>query len=198
MNIRFQGIGRMYMGNNRISGMMKSTEQKLERQEKRDSQVAFFESRKDSLKNIQCGSAEEAARVLEMFHTYEDQIAAVKQEYNREQLMHSLDEAKERGEQLAKAIEKSEYKTPEERKKEMAEEAMGIDEEKGALSESLEEITGKLEELMTEEVSEMTEDIAKVQEEMKMDAPAQEAEKVLLQDMDPENPVPYKRLDVFA
>ncbi len=134
MNIRLQNPNPLAAGRSLFSanGMMKSTAQKLERQAKRDSQVAFFENQKANLKNIECSSPEEVARVLELLHSYEDQIAAAKAEYNNAQMFHLMDEAKERGEEIAKAIEDSEPKTAEERKKEAVEEALGIEEETGS------------------------------------------------------------------
>ena len=128
MNIRLQNPSPLPVGRNLLSGggLMKSTAQKLERQTRRDSQVAFFENKKQGLKDIQCSSPEEVARVLELLHSYEDQIAAAKAEYNNAQMFHLMDEAKERGEEIAKAIEKSEPKTAEERKEEAVEEALGI------------------------------------------------------------------------
>ena len=76
MNIRLQNPNPLAAGRSLFSanGMMKSTAQKLERQAKRDSQVAFFENQKANLKNIECSSPEEVARVLELLHSYEDQI----------------------------------------------------------------------------------------------------------------------------
>ena len=153
MNIRLQNPSPLPVGRNLLSGggLMKSTAQKLERQTRRDSQVAFFENKKQGLKDIQCSSPEEVARVLELLHSYEDQIAAAKAEYNNAQMFHMMDEAKERGEEIAKAIDKSAPKTEEERKKEAVEEALGIDEEKGMLSDILEETA--------EEIAETLEDM---------------------------------------
>ncbi len=56
MNIRLQNSNPMSVGWNLLSGggLMKSTAQKLERQGRRDSQVAFFENQKKNLKNIEC------------------------------------------------------------------------------------------------------------------------------------------------
>lgn len=157
----------MSVGWNLLSGggLMKSTAQKLERQGRRDSQVAFFENQKKNLKNIECSSPEEVARVLELLHSYEDQIAAAKAEYNNAQMFHMMDEAKERGEEIAKAIDKSAPKTEEERKKEAVEEALGIDEEKGMLSDILEETA--------EEIAETLEDMPEPSPDQE---PAQAAE----------------------
>ena len=98
------------------AGMLKSTQDKMERQQKAQSQIDFFENQKENLKNMQCDSIEDIARKLEMFHSYEDQIAAVKKQYNNEQMFHAMDEARERGEQIAELAEDYAPKTEEERK----------------------------------------------------------------------------------
>lgn len=144
-------------------GMLKSTQDKLQRQAERDGKIAFFEAQKENLKNMKTSNLEDVVRKLEMLHTYEDAIAAAKQEYNSAQMLHILDEAWERGEKIAEAAEKNKPKTEEERK----EEALGTEENKGALLESMEElseITEEMEEKMTEE---MTEEMAEeITEEM--------------------------------
>lgn len=136
----------------------KSTQDKLERQHNTQEQVAYWEKQKENLKNIECGTVEEIAKKLEMFHTYEDEIAAAKMKYNSEQMWHVMDEAKELGEKIAKAAEKLEPKTAEERRKEMAEEALGIDDNKGELAESMEEIQEEIEEIQEEVQEEMQEE----------------------------------------
>lgn len=136
---------------------LKSTEEKLERQQKAQSQIDFFEAQKANLKNMKCETLEEIGRKLELFNNYDAQIVAVKQQYNQEQMMHTMDEARELGEKIAKAAEKLEAKTPEERKREQIEEALGIEDEGGMLSEMLEEALDKvilLEEELAQEVSE--------------------------------------------
>lgn len=150
MNINLQNSNLMSAGRGGLfgGGLLKSTAQKLERQAARDRQVAFFENRKANLKNIECSSPEEVARVLELLHSYEDQIAAAKAEYNNAQMFHMLDEAKEKGEKIAKAIEKSEPKTEEERKKEAVKEALGIEDEGGLLSDILDQVEEKLAEVL--------------------------------------------------
>lgn len=150
MNINLQNSNLMSAGRGGLFGgdLLKSTAQKLERQAARDRQVAFFEDRKANLKNIECSSPEEVARVLELLHSYEDQIAAAKAEYNNAQMFHMLDEAKEKGEKIAKAIEKSEPKTEEERKKEAVKEALGIEDEGGLLSDILDQVEEKLAEVL--------------------------------------------------
>ena len=189
----FAGLSQGFGG-----GLMKSTAQKLERQAKRDSQVAFFENQKKNLKNIQCSSPEEVARVLELLHSYEDQIAAAKAEYNNAQMMHLMDEAKERGEEIAKAIEKSEPKTAEERKKEAVEEALGIEEEKGLLDDILDQVADKaaeaLEDMSKAEASLNREPAAEVPEAVDMSEP----DCVQPQEMLQEHPVVYRRFDAFA
>lgn len=125
MNIKLQNSSGLLAGRNGLfgGGMLKSTAQRLERQAERDSQVAYFENQKKNLKNMECSVPEEARRILEQLQAYEEQIAAVKAEYNNAQMFHLMDEAKERGEKIAEAIEKSAPKTAEERKKEAVEEA---------------------------------------------------------------------------
>lgn len=117
---------------------LKSTEEKAERQKKAQSQIDFFENRKAGLKNMQCETLDEIAQKLELFNTYEDQIAEVKKRYNQEQMMHCMDEAKERGEKIAEAAKELEPKTAEERREELAKEALGI-EDGGMLTEMLED-----------------------------------------------------------
>ena len=131
--MRFQSIGGL-----------KSTQDRQERQQKCASQVEFFEKQKENLKNIKCDSLEEVARKLEMFHSYEDQIKAVKHAFNSEQMCHILDEAREKGEKIAEELKKLSAKTPEEMKKILEEEALGIEKSQGMLSELLEEITLEL------------------------------------------------------
>lgn len=138
------------------AGMLKSTQDRLERQEQTQKQVEFFEKQKENLKNVTCGSVEEIAEKLKTFQSYEDQIAAVKAAYNQEQMFHILDESTEKGEKIAEALEKMEPKTPEERLEEMAEEALGI-EDGGELEEIMDELEEVVEEL-TEEVTEELEE----------------------------------------
>lgn len=141
------------------AGMLKSTKDRLERQEQTQKQVDFFEKQKENLKNVTCGSVEEIAEKLEMFHSYEDQIAAVKAAYNQEQMFHIMDESTERGEKIAEAVEKMEPKTPEERLEEMVEEALGI-EGGGELEEIMDELEEVAEELAEELTEDMTEELA--------------------------------------
>lgn len=120
---------------------MKSTKEKLQRQSECNNKIAFLENQKNNLINMEGDSMEDISRKLELFHSYEDQIAAARKEYNYSQMFHVMDEAEELGEQIAKAAERYEPKTEEERKKEMVEEALGTDESKGELTEELEELT---------------------------------------------------------
>ncbi len=137
---------------------LKSAQDKAERQQKAQSQIAFWENQKESLKNMECDTLETIARKLERFHAYESEIAAVKTQYNQEQMWHIMDEAKELGEKIAEEAEKFEPKTAEERREDMAEEALGTDENKSQLTESMEE--------MQEEMSELTEDMSQTMEEV--------------------------------
>lgn len=151
MNISWDRTGGLLrrMG---TAGMLKSTRDKLERQEETQRQVDFFEQKKDNLKNMKCGSVEEIAEKLNMLHSYEDQIAAAKAAYNSEQMWHILDESTERGEKIAEAAEKTKPKTPEERQEDMVEEALGIEESDGMLEEILDEVE-KVTEGLTEQMT---------------------------------------------
>ena len=147
MNINIQGSSTTIYGGNLLSNRgLKSTQQKMERQAQRDNQIAFYEERKQGLKNMKCETVEEIARKLDLFHTYEDQIAAAKAAYNSEQMWHMMDESQEIGEKIAEAAEKTKPKTPEERMEDLVDEAMGIesdgimDELQEAVEEALEEI----------------------------------------------------------
>lgn len=159
MNITIQGFGNSIFGGGPLGGYrgLKSTQQKLERQAERDSQVDFYEKQKENLKNVKCETVEEIAKKLEMFHSYEDQIAAAKAAYNSEQMMHIMDESREMGEKIAEAAEKLEPKTPEERREELVEEALGIDENGGVLEEVLDEVA-KLQEELQDTLSETTQE----------------------------------------
>ncbi|MCI8543383.1 MAG: hypothetical protein HFH95_08725 [Lachnospiraceae bacterium] len=205
MNIRLQNTNPMPAGLNNLfgGGMLKSTAQKLERQARRDRQVDFFENQKKNLKNIECSSPEEAARILEMLHTYEDSIAAARAEYNNAQMFHLLDEAKEQGEENAKAIEKSEPKTAEERKKEAVEEALGIDEGKGILSEILDKVTEETLEAALDEFAEtetaLEQEASLGQEPTQVsELPAEELLHSQPEETVPRQPVVYKRFDALA
>lgn len=157
-------------------GGLKSTQERQERQQKCTDQVNFFEKQKENLKNMRCDSLEDIARKLDMFHSYEDQIAAAKQEYNNSQMSHVLDEAREIGEKIAEAADKMAPKTPEEREKEKIEEATGSGEEnKGMLSGVMEEITEEIEDVqkeLEEELQKETleEDAAELVDESKQEA----------------------------
>ncbi len=133
--------------------MLQSTQDKLERQQETQKQVEFFEQQKENLKNVTCETVEEIAEKLKYLHSYNEQIAAVKAAYNNEQMFHIMDESTERGEQIAEAAEKMEPKTPEERKEELVEEALGIEKPEGVLDEVMEEMDEAVEE-MTEQVAE--------------------------------------------
>lgn len=152
-------------------GMLKSTQDRLERQAQTQKQVDFFEKQKENLKNVTCESVEEIAEKLKSLHSYEDQIAAVKAAYNNEQMFHILDESTERGEKIAEAVDKMAPKTPEERLEELVEEALGV--EDGG---ELEEIMDELEEVVEEVVEEVTEEVTEgLEEAAAAEAAAKEA-----------------------
>lgn len=154
MNISLNSRPMLFHHGNRL----KSTEEKEERQQKAQSQIDFFENQKANLKNMKCTTLEEIGQKLELFNNYDAQILAVKQQYNQEQMMHTMDEARELGEKIAQAKKKLEAKTPEERKREQIEEALGTEDEGGMLEELLDETMEKVlikqEELEQEAASE--------------------------------------------
>lgn len=169
MNINVQGINNSFFGAASLLSHrgLKSTEEKMERQAKRDNQVAFFEQQKENLKKMECNTIEEIARKLDMFHSYEDQIAAAKAAFNSEQMWHILDESREIGEKIAEAVEKMEPKTPEERIEEIVEEAMGTEENDGLLEEVMEDAAQMQEELEEEMQEELQGELQeKVQEDL--------------------------------
>lgn len=149
------------------NSMLKSAQEKMERQQKAGNEIAFWEKQKENLKSKECGTVEEIAKKLEMFHNYEDEIAAVKAAYNNEQMSHLLDEAEEQGERNAKAAEKLEPKTPEERREEMAEEALGTEDEEGVLEEIMED--------MSESIEEVSEGLQESQEQLLEEMPEEQA-----------------------
>lgn len=167
MNINLNGGNLLGMSVRTFAntGMLKSTQERMERQQKTQEQILFYENQKENLKNKECSTLEEIARKLDMFHTYEDEIAAAKQAYNDEQMWHAMDEAKELGERIAEQAKKYEPKTPEERKEEMVEEALGTDEEKGELAEAIEEIEEKISEVSEEALEETEETLEQLEEE---------------------------------
>ena len=136
MNYSLSLLGKTMFGLQN-QGMLKSTKDRLDRQAQRDGKIEFYEKQKQNLKNTEAQTVEEIAKKLEMFHSYEDEIKAAKQEYNSSQMLHVLDEAQERAEKIAKAAEKNKPKTPEERRKDALDEAAGKDEDKGELSEMI-------------------------------------------------------------
>lgn len=157
MNIGMYGFGSSVFGSGLLTmgRGLKSTQQKMERQEARDRQVAFFENQKENLKNVKCETVEEIARKLELFHSYEDQIKAAKMAYNNEQMWHMMDESQEIGEKIAEAVEKSKPKTPEERLEDLAEEAAGMESGSGILDDLDEALEEALE--LQEEMQDMQE-----------------------------------------
>lgn len=192
--------------------MLKSTQEKLARQGERDSKIAFFEQQKENLKNIRADDLEGISRKLDMLHSYEDQITAARISYNQEQMKHMMDEAEERGEKMAEAAKKTEPKTPEERQKEMVDEALGIDENKSELMESMEDLAEMAEDITEDLTGDMTKDIAEeltedmtkdITEELSEDISGDIPEKLtedITQDQSTEliDERRYRRLDLYV
>jgi len=188
MNIKMQSIN-LFSNNG-----LKSTQDRLERQAKRDDQIAFFEQQKENLKNMKADSIEDISRKLDLLHGYDDQITAAKAEYNNSQMFHILDEARERAEKIAEEAEKYAPKTPEERLEDMIEEATGVDKDAGMLAEAmdeLEEITEEMMEKSVEELDEMSEMLEEVENADQTQAEMEAASKVSTGVL----PEKYKRID---
>ena len=188
MNIKMQSI-KLFSNNG-----LKSTQDRLDRQAKRDNQIAFFEQQKENLKNMKSDSIEDISRKLDLLHGYDDQITAAKAEYNNSQMFHILDEARERAEKIAEEAEKYAPKTPEERLEDMIEEATGVDKDAGILAEAmdeLEEIAEEMAEETAEELGEIPEELEEVKKADKTQAEMEAASKVLTGDL----PEKYKRID---
>ena len=188
MNIKMQSIN-LFSNNG-----LKSTQDRLDRQAKRDNQIAFFEQKKENLKNMKSDSIEDISRKLDLLHGYDDQIAAAKAEYNNSQMFHVLDEARERAEKIAEEAEKYAPKTPEERLEDMVEEATGVDKDAGMLAEAMDELAEIAEEMTeetVEELDEMSEMLEEVENADQTQAEMEAASKISTGVL----PEKYKRID---
>ena len=146
---------------------LKSTEEKLERIQQTQSQIDLIEGKKAELKNRQCSTLDEIAEKLELYNNYNDQIDQVKKQFNYEQMMHCMDEAEELGEKIAEDAEKLEPKTAEERREDLAKEALGVEDE-GILDEMLDEMP---EEALEETLNEMLMDKKVMKDELDEELP---------------------------
>ncbi len=172
-----------------------SAREKAARQQKMNSQVDYWENKKESFKGKECGSLEAIKDRLEQLQACEDEIAAAKKAYNHEQMFHVLDEAREQGEKIAEEMKKHEPKT--------AEEALGTDESSGGITESLEELTDEIKELaedITELVPEDAEELEELrQEKLETEKEQEIAEKkdeaVLQQDLAARR---YRRINLYV
>lgn len=179
----YQKGGSVFAGNLPVlqnNVLSKSAQDKAERQQKTQSEISFWEKQKENLKNQECESVEEIAQKLKALHSYEDEIAAAKQSFNNEQMWHILDEAEELGEKIAEAAEKTEPKTAEERREDMAEEALGSDEDKGMMEEMMEDVSDLAEEV--EAVEENAKELEELAEETQEMQEAKEAQEKLAED----------------
>ncbi len=173
---------------------LRSTQDRLERQAKRDNQVAFFEQQKEKLKNMKSDSIEDISRKLDLLHGYDDRIMAAKAEYNNSQMFHVLDEARERAEKIAEEAEKYAPKTPEERLEDMIEEATGGDKDAGMLAEAmddLEEFAEEMTEKTAEELDEMSEELEEIENAAQTQTEMETASKISAGEL----PEKYKRID---
>lgn len=212
MNTSYQINNNSFFGNQSmfLSNSLKSTEQKLDRQTERDNQIAFFEKQKENLKGMKCDSVEEIMEKLKMFHSYQEQIKAAKQQYNDQQMGHVLDEMLERAEKIAEAAEKAKPKTEEERKedliKEAEKEALGTeegDERFDKLTEEIDKLTEELdktieisEEDLTnavkEKVAEEKAEAEALAEKAKEDLTEKETERIKIQEK-----ISYQKIDIL-
>lgn len=178
----YQKSGSVFAGNLPMlqNNVSKSAQDKAERQQKTQSEVAFWEKQKENLKNQECETVEEIAEKLKTLHGYEDEIAAAKKAFNNEQMWHIMDEAEELGEKIAEAAEKMEPKTAEERREDMAEEAMGTEEDKGLMDEMMESVSDLAEE--AEAVEENAEELEELAEETEKMQEAKEAQEELAEE----------------
>lgn len=192
MNIGLNLVG-AFQNSPFMGGLLKSTQEKMKRQQECENKVAFYENRISMLKEMKSDSLEDISRKLEMFYSYQDSITAAKEEYNNQQMYHVLDEARERGEQIADAVDEYAPKTAEERREEMAEEALGTDEEKGELAESMEELAEMAEEMLsTDSQSEILDEVESAENLSDI-----EAEADLIRRQAEKQPVQYKRIDIL-
>lgn len=158
---------------------LKSTQEKQQRQAERDQKVAFFEAQKENLKNVKADTLEEISKKLDMFHNYEDEIAAAKEEYNSSQMFHAMDEAQERGEKIAEQTKKNKPKTEEERKEEQKDEILGTDNDKSKLTDSMEEVSDMIDKAASDDLKTETDDLEKMADDLQAQ---QTAEKETLSD----------------
>ena len=107
------------------------------------------------MKNRKADSLEEISEKLEMFHNYEDEIAAANQSIIIHRCFMSWTRQKNMAKKIAEAAERNKPKTEEERKEEMVDEALGTEENKGMMSEIMDELSETTEE-MTEQMTEKT------------------------------------------
>lgn len=187
MNIKLQGID--LLGNLGL----KSTQDRLNRQAERDNKIAFFEQQKENLKNMKADTIDEIAKKLDIFHGYEDQIAAAKMEYNNAQMFHVFDEAQELAEKIAEAAEKNEPKTPEERREDMIEEATGVEND-GMLDELMDNLTDAVEEVtedIVEDLQQSSEEILSEDELNQMMLTEEQLEKLEQEKRIPANYIPF-------
>lgn len=194
MNINMQSLN---LFNNNYG--VKSVQDRMERQQKRDDQIAFYEQQKENLKNVKANTLDEISRKLEMLQGYNDAIDAAKEEYNNSQIWHVLDEAQERGEKIAEAAEKMEPKTPEERREDMIEEATGVEKDEGMLSEAIDELSDMTEDMTEEEmeaIEEMTEELP--DEGELLDETQLSADELQVLSTESTLPEKYRRIDLLA
>ena len=194
MNINMQSLN--LAGNNYG---LKSVQDRMERQQKRNGQIAFYEQQKENLKNFKANTLDEISRKLDMLQGYNDAIDAAKEEYNNSQIWHVLDEAQERGEKIAEAAEKMEPKTPEEHREDVIEEAAGVEKDEGMLPEAMDELSDMIEDMTEEEIETIEEMTEELPEESELLNEAQlSADELQVLSTESNLPEYYRRIDLMA
>ncbi len=152
-------------------GIFKGTQDKVNRQNERDNKIAYYEKQKESLKDMQSLDIDEIQRKLELYHSYEEQIAAAKSEYNNSQKFHAMDEARERGEKIAEAAKERAPKTKEERKKEAIKEALGIEtDDEGLLSKLMDDLDETMYDSLDEQIDEISDSSSNIETDTNIEA----------------------------
>ena len=160
--------------------MLKSTQERINRQLKRDNTIAFFEKQKENLKDMKADTLDDISRKLSLLQGYNDQINAARAEYNHSQMFHVMDEAREMAEKIAEEAEKYAPKTPEERLEDIIEEATGAEKDEGMLNEMLEEISDFVED-MEENLEESLDNVTDMMEDQLQEIASESLPEEILQ-----------------
>lgn len=120
---------------------------------------------------MHCDTLEEIGKKLELFNNYNDQIDAVKRQFNYEQMMHCMDEAEELERKSQRQPRSSSQRQPRKEEKSLQKEALGIEDDGGMLDELLEDIEEMPEEVLEETLEEMLTDNAESERGLEEELP---------------------------